>query len=729
MCALPNGASGWGGVVAWPDSLAPPGMDFDEYLVGALVLGIVLACVVGGAALLVERRLAHVRGAARATAFGVMATLGLLAVHLVPAALGVLSRGTVVLACALWVVAAWRVPTAETKLQPDPGSARRGTPAEIALAGLAVVAIALFVLAVARDRMYQATLSVDSLNFHLPGVAAWIQSGSIWQIDIFLSDVSPAHYPNNGDIVLLASVLPWRSDFLVNFAMYPSYFLTGVAVYALALEMGAARAGATSCAALVLAIPSVALPALFGVLVDSLVLFGFAAGLLFLIRHHRTGLTSDLVVAGLALGVAFGTKWYGVSAVVVVMTVWAGGQLAARVPLRRITREGALLSGLIGLAGGIWLVRNLVESANPLFPVKVSPFGVTLFDAPRDTVREIAGFTIADYAGDFEIWEGYLLPAFRDFAAAPAGVLLVGAVVAGGVLVGLWRRRQRSLSRSDVIAAGVVCCGLLLAAYSITPYTAGGPKDMPVLTGYDVRYGIPALVVAAGLLAWVAARARHGGLVLGAATCVAVGHALWLMSGESVYSVDLQTREWGAALLVAATVAIAVAGVWRFRHLLEGRPTFLTRRSGRITAVAVLGLMAALISVAGYEVQKRYSAGRFVAVDPAVSFFSSDAGPRQRVGITGVWTDDGISPILPAFGPRYENHVEYVGALRQEVLRRYKREGPFVHALRRGRYDYLIVGRGRPPRPAVREQRWAEAAGYRLEAASDRLALYRAPGS
>ena len=39
-------------------------------------------------------------------------------------------------------------------------------------------------------------------------------------------------------------------------------------------------------------------------------------------------------------------------------------------------------------------------SDNPVFPLNVAPFGLTIFDAPPDVIRDQAGFAIADYAGD-----------------------------------------------------------------------------------------------------------------------------------------------------------------------------------------------------------------------------------------------------------------------------------------------------------------------------------------
>jgi hypothetical protein len=100
-----------------------------------------------------------------------------------------------------------------------------------------------------------------------------------------------------------------------------------------------------------------------------------------------------------------------------------------------------------------------------------------------------------------------------------------------------------------------------------------------------------------------------------------------------------------------------------------------------------------------------------------------------RIGLAGVWDDFGISPVLPAFGPRLGNSVAYVGRDDDGMLRRYRSVREFSAALAAGRYDYLIVGRGRPGVRAITEDAWARAAGYVPVVQSERLALLRSPSA
>ena len=460
------------------------------------------------------------------------------------------------------------VQPAEPSFEGDTGEDRLSW--GLALAGGALIAV--FVAAMMLDQAVLAPGSIDVLNFHLPGVAQWIQDGSIWHVDNFLADVAPGNYPNNGDVILLAAVLPWRNDFLSHLAIYPFYALTGLGVYALAAELRAPRPAGVLAGCLLLALPAVAIPALVHSFPDAVLLFAFATGIVFLIRHHRSGRRSELVLAGLALGVALGTKWYGVSSVAVVFAVWAAASLLAGRALRTVAAQGAAIVALVTFAGGVWLLRNWIESGNPFFPVEVAPFGITIFDAPTDLVRELAGFTIADYVGDPGIWGDFILPQYRDALTAAGGLVIVGALAATAALAARWR----AIAERGLVAALAACAALLALAYSVTPYTAGGVENMPVLVGADSRYAIPALLVAAALAAWVAGTARRGTIVFGVLALPALVDGIRLASNGENSGAVLEARQW---LIAAAAVAfLGAAGwiAWRVWTRLEHR----SRRRG-----------------------------------------------------------------------------------------------------------------------------------------------------
>jgi hypothetical protein len=696
-----------------------------EYLVGLLFFALTVGAVSIAAGLIVRRRLPQLEGATRGLAWALLATLGLIAVHVVPASLTLLSRETVAATALIALGGAILLPQVgeRTRVGFPAGEPASGRAAWI-LAAVGCAGCAVWLLGVLWQLRYQAPQGIDTLSFHLPGVARWIQSGSIWQIDQFLPDLTFGYYPNNGDVVLLATVLPWRNDFITHFAMVPYLVFTAVAVYALGRELRAPAAAAALLGAMVAAVPVVVEPTLANAMPDAVMFSSFATGLVFLARHHRTGAASDLALGGLGLGVAFGTKWYGVSSVVIVVAIWAAARLIAGTGARTVLRQGGAVAGLIAASGGIWLLRNLVNSGDPVFPLKVSAFGVTLFDAPRDRLREIVGFTIADYFDQPNIWFDYLDHQYRVAAAAPALVLIAGTLAAAALLLRSGRS-GRHLPGNGLVLAALALVATLVAVYVITPYSALGKENAPLVARANVRYVVPAMMVAAGLTGWAAGRlGRHWLIGLQALALLAV------VDGLRTSHLTSAARTY-AAFAVAAIAVLCGYLIWHRRPAVS----FAHLRARPVVAVAAVLALAALAPL-GYRLEERFNRARYAGFDPTLDWIQQNAPADQRIGLAGVWTDRGLAPIYPAFGPRLDNEVVYHGPVVRGMLRRYYRRSPFVRTLRNAGYDLLLIGRGPTfeqveagdttlVQPRVKEEAWARAAGYQELIRSDRLILLR----
>jgi 4-amino-4-deoxy-L-arabinose transferase-like glycosyltransferase len=620
-----------------------------------VVLGtVLLALVVGSCAavawLVVERSLPWLAEAPRVLALAVVFTAAVVGVHLVPGALGLLEP-TVVAAIAIALAAAvwtWlpRTDCAREEVERPPGWA--WAPAVLA-AGCGLMLL--------RELAGAPVTSVDAQNFQVPIPVRWLQSDSVWGLHQFFADYSNATYPHNGNLLVTAVMLPFDSAFLARLVAAPYWALAGVGVYALAREVGAPRAAAPLAGAAFVVVPVMARVGLEGVQTDAPMLACLAAGALFLLRHHRTGERGELILAGVALGLAFGTKWYAVPGVAAVLAVW----VLARG--RRAWPDATWLAGLIALAGGFWLLRNLVETSNPLFPQPLGPF-----PAPPDPLREQAGFTLLHYATDVDVWRTYLRPAFAE-TFGRTGLLLAG----GAVLAGVLRPRGPALA---VLAATL----LLALLYAVTPYSAFGPEGRPVLAGAGTRYGLPALMGAAVMAAWLAGRAWPAYSLLVIAT----------VSGL------IAAFELGVATVAVGAVGVTILALLPRRALLA---------VAAVASVVCVAVSADRANEQGY--------GQF---DPAIAWIEDNAPSGSRIGLAGVWSPDAVSPALPAFGPRFGNVVEYVGVFDKHMLRRHDREAGFARAA--AAYDLLLLGDGR-------ERAWAERAGWSAVARSDRLLLLR----
>jgi len=687
-------------------------MPLQDFLAGAALFGVMLAAVAAATALIVRRRLRHLDALELALASLVVATAVLICVHLVPLMLGILTRATVLVAAALAVGLAALVKRATG----PPTLEHRGPGGPVAPSspigwGLAALAGAFATAAALADLGRWAgdeLVGVDTLTFHLPGVGRWIQLGSMWQVDQFVPLLSHGYYPNNGDVVLLSAVLPWHNDFLVRLPITFFLVTTAVAVFAVARELRAPHAASVLAAAAIVSLPVVGLATIPRALPDTLMWTTFACGILFLLRHARTSRRSDLVLAGIALGIAAGTKWYGVSSVAVVCVIWIAARLVAArratggSALPRALGDGLLVGGLALLGALAWLVRNLALSGNPLFPLHVAPFGVTIFDAPPDIIRDQAGFSIADYAGDLEVLRQLAGEVVEGIGVAPI-------VCAPGIAIAvlLARRHGRAPDpRVLVLAAGAVALALL---YTVTPATALGLRGDPSLVNSNTRYAIPALLIAVPVVAWAAGRLpRAAALALKAA--LAGGALFGAYRGYEVRGI----RDVTLAAVGLAALAAAAWLLWRLRD----RRIVLAAAA---TAAALVGLAAA------NRMQDRINDGRYRSIDPGVDAMLAATPTGGRVALAADWTVAGLSPIWPAFGTRIDNDVEFMGRFVDGFLTPWGDEASFQAALRRGRYDVLVVGRGFYPPEPTREQRWAIDAGWRTVSLSTRLRVLVPP--
>jgi hypothetical protein len=684
-----------------------------EFAVGLAFLGAVLACAFGGSWLLVRKRAGHLTGVPLLLGAATIALAALVFIHLAPLALGTISRRAVLVCALLFAAAAAAVsradvPTSSSPPMPEVESKR---PSAV-LAGAALLVTS---AAVAHfwnlERTHEATFQ-DAMVIHLPVVARWLQTGSAWQ----LVDLEPlwafGNYPQSGNVLQLAMVLPFDNDAFVRWLGYPLLALAGLGVYACGHELGAPRSTAALSATTLVVVPTALLSALDRAQVDVLLLATFAIGGLFLLRHARTGQRSELVLAGVALGLALGTKWYGLTSLVVVFGVWAVATWRAGAPIGRLVREGCLLGGIATAVGGFWLVRNLVESGNPLFPQKVAPLGITLFDAPDNSISARFGYSIFHYADDPSVMADSVLPPLWDALRLPGVALGAIAVIAGGIA--LARRSTPGRGRAAaVLAAGV----LLLLAYAITPTSAIGPEGLPFLVQGTARYALPALLAAAAAGAWAVGQGGRLRLPLELVLGAAVVDGLILSFSFGV----------GGALPYAVALALIAAGA----ALLWARRERLTRRAVPVMLAGGTGLLLVAGTAVAWRSQQTLNEKRYQQ-DEAIAWVTVNAPEGHRIAYAGVYgrakDETDVQAQYPLFGPGFENEVDFLGTRRRELLVPYERGAHFVAALERGRYDLLMLGREDESGAPGREHKWATGAGWRLITQSDRLALYRAPG-
>lgn len=685
-------------------------MSLGEYLIGLGFFGTMLGGSCGCAIIVVRRRLSHLPLVARLTAGGLIATTAVIFTHLMPGVLGILTREAVAVVSALTLLSARflikRAAGAEREAGP-PIERTRAYQIGAAAGWLTVGLVVAYALAVLAANAGTPVFAHDQLAFKLPNVERWIERQSLWGYDLFLPMKNTGSYPQNGDLAILAVVLPWDNDAFVRATQYPFAGLLGFAIYAACRELGSTRGGSLLACGLLIAMPVVTVTAFRSALPDTMMLFTFAAGTLFLLRHHRTGMRADLALAGLGFGLALGTKWYGLSGVILLVGVWLVARLTPRgVAAGRVLRETAVLSAIILAAGGFWFLRNWIETGNPFYPVRLEVAGMTILDAPLDLEQPIYGLSIAHYLGDAGAWTDHLLPAFWGQFGLIGLILLVGAL-AGGIAAWKLRWAQEGL----VVVALLVVSTLLVAAYMVTPYSGHGFDGEPNFAFVNTRWVVPALMLWAIAAGWAtrSLRSPAAWIVLGAICVVAT---LWALRR------GLSPPTSTVALVITMLGALGLAVGTRNSGALLG--------TGARRIAPGLAVIAA-VAVAGYVAQQDFNDDRYLGSDPTFDVvLNSDED--LKVGITGNWNDAGPPPTWAMFGQKLDNEVEYVGEIVNGHLAPYGTEAEWLSAVRRGGYDFVLAGEEPHIVGDSLERIWA-ADSLDAVAASDRFTLYEMPSS
>jgi hypothetical protein len=488
-----------------------------------------------------------------------------------------------------------------------------------------------------------------------------------------------------------------------------------MALTSIARHLRVSRATAVVYSIVFVSLPVLGLLTLNTAKPDPVLFATFAVGSLFLLRHWRTRAGSDLLIAALALGIAFGSKWNGMSAVAIVLLVWATARLLYRVPFARVARELGKVAVVVFAFAVVWLVRNTAASGNPLYPLHLKVGGLTLLPAPEDLQRKRFNATIAQYLTDPFALRHYILPPMYKLMLGTGGVMIVlllfaAAFIAFGSVITARRRRRAALSASNASlaitrdVAGIATAALLIGvAYLFTPYSAQlSTNGLPDTAWVNVRYGVPALELAVPCVAWLADRAGRFRWPLLLLAILALLEDVHRSIGSGPWYVS-PARIGGVAAISIALIGVAVVA----RRVVAGLNTPV--RFGAIGATAVFVTIA--IAAVGYADQRRFLDHRYTTFDAALTWVQKHAPKDRRIGLAGEWKYAFFSPEFPMFGPRFRNRVSFIGPVRKGMLLEYSRQSDFDRAARRGRFDLVLVENA-PKTGLSREERWLTRLGY-----------------
>jgi hypothetical protein len=246
---------------------------------------------------------------------------------------------------------------------------------------LGAIAFAGFVLL--ERLMTQPIINFDSLAYHLPAMARWIQTGTFSVLEQFQADVG--WYPYGWEVLCTLLMLPFQEDFLVALPNLFAWSILGLSVYRLARTAGALRIYSMAAACLVLTMPLL-MQHINTIHVDVPFAAFFMSGLYFLVSFHQRRTVVDFVLFLTSVGVLLGIKTSAIVytallfAILILLEVQAwlrhgsGRKEQSRFPFF-VDRWATALSvaGVLCflLIGTFWYVRNWIAMGNPLGFVEI----------------------------------------------------------------------------------------------------------------------------------------------------------------------------------------------------------------------------------------------------------------------------------------------------------------------------------------------------------------------
>ncbi len=481
-------------------------------------------------------------------------------------------------------------------------------------------------------------LSWDSLMYHLPIVATWVQEGRITPVFGMRPLNFYGYMPSGGSVWLWWWMAPSHSELYANLAFLPQAALLALAAGAVARELGARRSWPLT-AYLTLLMPTVIRWSATQY-VDILVGAGIAAATFFALRWMRAPRWSDALCVGLGLGLASGAKVLGLAYALALAPLAV--VLARREWRRRLPQVAAALL-LCALVGGYFYARNIALGAGPLAAGCDTPdAGVKIAPAiPRINTVAALWDDMIDKGWLLDAFLGITTPGSLELGVGPQVFLLLLALLLPLGFAG--ERRGALLVWSQILAQ--------LFVWVTVPYASSGH-----IFG-NIRYLIGAFALAfAGVVAWAERKGMRDAWLAGITLALLIQDLLMLHA----------EMPRGVRLAVAAVDIAAVA-----LALSPGLRGFARRRARELAVAAVILALAGAPLLAGFRVRDRMRAflREFTTHKVATQHFARAWGWLDLYGGNGtvaVVSSPVNYFVYPAMGPHLERRAIYVNVNRQD---------------------------------------------------------------
>ena len=641
-------------------------LDAGAYLAGAAELGLVLAALAFGAYRVRGALLPGWEGPPARLAEIVLGVVGLIWVSEAVGTFGGFERGPVIAAAVVVGVgagllagrvsgtpglgSAWAgrsgVPGDRPDPEPQPPSPSSWGVAKLVAVGVCAALAAAWVvptlstLASGMDR-------TDSLWYHLPLAARFVQTGDLGHIYFFDPIFLASFYPANSEVAHAVPMLFFGRDLvspLINLGWLAVALLAGWSIgrpYGLGPQALIGASIALGSQSLVEFQAGEALNDITGVAFTlaavAILVNGYASRTPDAVEMTGRAIqTPALVVAGLAAGLAAGTKLSFLAPV-------AALTLGVIVIAPRYSRLRAALAWTLPMlaAGGYWYVRNLVAVGNPI--PYIGSVGPISLPAPIRDFQLRPDFAVVHYWNDTSVWRHWFFPGLHESFGTLWPATLVAMIAVGAFAI--WRGRE------PVLRVGGAFVLVTAVAYVFTPLTAAGEPGQPIAFTWNVRYLAPAVAVGLAILPCLPALrstpARRA-IVLG---------ALAVVLAFTVGSLVQWHQGHVKGAIAAALVVLALAGAgW----LLHWRGLLAPASAALVAALAVAGAAVALVG--GYAEQRHYLARAYQDTGAGQDLAGAIRWARDlrdaKIAVAGI---RGVFTQYPFYGADLSNRVQWLG--------------------------------------------------------------------
>jgi hypothetical protein len=645
----------------------------ETYLVGVTTVIAIVVTVGLTARRLRGRFLPDWSGALALLAESVVGAALLVTIAQVVGTLGQFRRGPLVLAALVVCAAVWPM----TRAPRGVVCARWSLRPSGAIIAVLLVGITPW-LARTFGALRTGVLGYDSLNYHLPIAARYVQSGHIASLVFTFPGLETPFHPANSELIHAVGILALGRDTLSPLLNLAWLGLALLAAWCVGRNRNVAPLTLGAGVALLASPQFVAF--LAGRATNDIACIGlFLAAIAVLLSGEDS--RPATAVAALACGLAVGTK---LTMVIPVVALTVGVIAIARRGARLAT-AGVWLLGLLA-GGGYWYVRNLIAVGSPIPAVHLG-IGPISFPATHFS-RSYGTFAVAHYLGDVGIWRSWFLPGLH--ANLGWGWPVIVGLGAMGWLLALVRgdRMLRMLG-----AVGVVS----FLGYLVTPQSAGGPVGRPTLFANDLRFAFPALVLGLVLLPLVGSRTSQFTRVW-LPPLIAIA-----LLNDALYATGIGGGLLAAALAIELIVLGVVAAL---THTLPRRPS-------RSFIAVGCALTLAVAAGAGWVVQRTYLSARYADVAHHVPYASA---PRPELVALYRWVRHvsharialaGLGISYPLLGADLSNHVQYVGHKGPHgAFDRAPSCREWRQLLNAGNYDFVVVSANMRGNTEPPEARW-----------------------